>query len=655
MQRGRGIIGFLLSLALASIATAALAAGPEALRVEHTALTSYSRGDKAVVSVKAPGARWVRVFFRVPGVETFQVRKMEKTDKGDFLYEIDTRQIAGPSFDYYLEAERNGETLFDPPGAPSAFWTVPGEGGEDSPAVPADLPPPQAPKATVNWPVNLTGSVQAAFYEKEESAIPKDTQGAGNVRVAANYRKDGLSVAFDSNLSYSNSPGAGERDFDLSNMALSVNVGRHSIRAGDMNITESEFTIQGLGRRGLEYAYNGSSGSVHVFDVSSQQPRGFDGFGIPKASLGIFGGAVGYKFFKDAVSIRAVYLSGKDDPRLGANVGESYFNAVARKGNVVSLIEETTLLQNKLTLGGEFARSDFDGNLADGSGSRSDNAWRLGGNFRTGIFQAGAAYRHIGKDFNPIGFQYFSGDRRTVEGNVGLTGSKLSLMGAFSVAGDNVKGDPGLDTTEMRNGNLNLTWSATPKVSLSLGYQANGQSTTRDLGDPFFPQDSRTNLISGGLTYMPSPSANLGFQVANSDVSSKTSPQNNNRGVNLSLGGSLRAGETFSFAPSIGYSSARNKFTGERQRTFNTFLAADLFIVREWLSTSFQGGYTRADNGSMGIAEQTSLSGLINVHLKKLVRFGTVILSVRANYGKTKMTGYANTIASALAQCDFSF
>ncbi len=305
--------------------------------------------------------------------------------------------------------------------------------------------------------------------------------------------------------------------------------------------------------------------------------------------------------------------------------------------------------------GGEFARSNFDPNLADETGSKNDSAWKVGGTFQSGIFQAGAVYRFIGKAFSPIGFQYFTSDRRAIETNAGVTTGTLSLMGAFATARDNVKNDPDLDTTEISNGNLNLVWTASPKVTLSLGYQANGQSTTRDLGDPFFPQDSRTKQFSGGLTLMPSPAANISFQVADSDVSSRTSPQANSRGVNLSLGGSLRAGEILSIAPSVGYTNAKNKFTGEKQITLNTFFAADLTILRQWLSTSFQGGYTRADNGSMGVSEQTCLSGLINFHLKKLIKFGTVILSLRANYARTKMPGYANTIKSALAQCDFAF
>jgi len=51
--------------------------------------------------------------------------------------------------------------------------------------------------------------------------------------------------------------------------------------------------------------------------VSSQQIKGFNGFGIPKSNANVLGGAVGYKFLRDMIFLKAVYLAGKDDPNQG--------------------------------------------------------------------------------------------------------------------------------------------------------------------------------------------------------------------------------------------------------------------------------------------------------------------------------------------------
>lgn len=627
---------------------------PGALQIEHAPVVSYVAGESLIIAARAPGARGMRILFRFPGVDEFQVRKMNKGEGGEFSFALDSREVTGASFDYYVEAERKGELAFLPAGAPSSFFTATGEGG---PAleVPGDLPSPTPAEGKVTWPVSLTGTGQAVIYEKDESATPKDYPLAGNVRLAANYRKGDTNVVFDTTFNYSNTPVQGEKDIDLSNMAVSVSHDQHSLKAGDVNITESEFTVQGLGRRGLEYAYAGAKASIHIFDINSQQPRGFDGFGVPKPALSIFGGAVGYKFLKDAISIKAVYLSGKDDPTLGVNVSESNFNARGRKGSVFALIEETNLFQNRLTLGGEYARSDFDGDTSDTSGSRRDSAWRVGGSFRSGILQAGAIYRFIGGGFNPIGFQYFSNDRRGLEANVGLSKGRLSLTGTFQSMKDNVNGDAERDTTKNMNGNLNFMWNVSDKVSFNIGYQRGEQDTSRDGATPLFPQDSVTDQVSGALMFTLSPSASLNLQVANASASSKSSPQGNNTGLNVNFGGAFRAGNVLSFSPTLGFAAAKNKFTGERQLTYNSFLAAELNIVPEWFSTSIQGGYTRSDNGSMGVSETLNLSGLLSLQLRKLIKIGTVSLSARGNYGRTKMTGFSNTVSSVLAQCDFSF
>ena len=315
-------------------------------------------------------------------------------------------------------------------------------------------------------------------------------------------------------------------------MTVSVVHDRHSLKAGDVNITESEFTVQGLGRRGLEYAYSGAKASVHVFDINSQQPRGFDGFGIPRAALNIFGGAVGTKLLKDTVSLKAVYLSGKDDPTRGVNVSESYFNARGRKGSVFALVEETSLFQNKLTLGAEYARSDYDGDIGDQSGSRRDSAWRVGGTFQSGIVQAGAVYRSIGGAFNPIGFQYFCerpkgsrGQRRPVQGPAQPDrivpvheGQRQGRRGA-RYHGERER-ERQFFLERLRQGLLEHRIS-----ERRTGYLA-GRTTT-----PLFPQDITTNQVSGAVMVTFSPSASLNLQVANANASSKTSPQGNNTGL----------------------------------------------------------------------------------------------------------------------------
>ena len=135
---------------------------------------------------------------------------------------------------------------------------------------------------------------------------------------------------------------------------------------------------------------------------------------------------MGYKFLRDMISLKAIYLAGKDDPNQGVNVGFSSF-VQTRKGSVASLAEETYLFQNRLILTGEVAQSRFDENAQDEEGSKTDLAWKLGGNVSSGVLTTGAIYRRIGGDFNSIGFPYFTNDREGVEANIGQTNPQITF------------------------------------------------------------------------------------------------------------------------------------------------------------------------------------------------------------------------------------
>ncbi len=396
---------------------------PAPARIEHNAVLSFSHGDKLQIQARAQAElEWLRFYYRAEGVQEFQVRNMEKREDSNYVYEFNTAELPGLKFEYYLEAKTSGGVGYAPPGAPQKTYASVGQSRDPLPEVPPGAPSPQEEAKRFRLPVNLTGSIQALLKEHHHPGESQQgAQTAANVRIFTSYTKDDLNLGVDSNLAYAKTPIPGANKLDLSNMMVSASKGGHSLKAGDINITETEFTVAGLGRRGFDYAFRSSKLSVRAFDVSAQQLRGFKGIGFPKGNANILGGALGYKFFKDMILLKAVYLAGKDDPSQGINVGFSPF-VKSRKGNVLALVEETYLFQNRLTLAGEFARSDFDEDVQDQRGSRSDFAWKIGGNLSSRLVTAGATYRRIGKDFNSIGFPFFTNDRQSLEANLGWHG-----------------------------------------------------------------------------------------------------------------------------------------------------------------------------------------------------------------------------------------
>jgi hypothetical protein len=629
--------------------------GTTPIQVEHNPVLSFTHGERVLIQARVQAElEWLRFFYRAEGVQEFQVRNMEKEEDGTYEYEFDTSELPGLQFEYYLDAETKVEVVYSPQLGPKEPYIAVGKSLEPLPEVPPEVSSPREEARKFRLPIALTGSIQSVLKGQEGSAESQKSRTSGNLRIFTSYSRDNLNLGVDSNFSYSNTPLAGEKDFDLSNMMVSMSKGRHSLKAGDININETEFTLSGLGRRGLDYAFNNEKLYLHLFDVSSQQLRGFNGFGLPKAKANILGGAVGYKFLRDMVFLKAIFLGGKDDPSQGVNVGFPNF-VQPRKGSVASLAEETYLFQNRLVLAGEVAQSRFDDNVQDEEGSRTDLAWKVGGDVSSGVITAGATYRRIGRDFNSIGFPYFTNDREWLEANVGLNAGKISLAGSYIASSDNVKNDPTTETTSDQNGNADLMWTISDKVSLGLGYSMNKQKTAFEQGESPFLQDSLTSQFSGSFNLNLGQAANLSFQISNSEVSSTNYPQNENTNLTLNLGGTFRTGDWFNLSPTFGYGKMRNKFTQEEMLNYTSFISGEIVFWPRVLTVSFTGSFMRTENAVLGNSDNLNAGTNLNLYLDKVIRIATAVISLKGNYTATKMMGFSDSFFTAMVQCDFSF
>ena len=625
------------------------------LEIEHNPILSFTHGDLIQIQARVQAeVEWLRFFYRTEGIQEFQVRNMERREGETYEYVFDTNDLSGLQFEYYLEAKAKEIMAYSPQLGPKEPYIAVGKSLEPLPEVPPQVSSPQEESKRFRLPIALTGSIQTVVRERQGQGEPQRNQTSGNLRVFASYTRDNLNLGVDSNFNYSNTPLAGEKNFDLSNMMVSASRGNHSLKAGDININETEFTVSGLGRRGLDYAFNNQRLYVHLFDVGSQQFRGFNGFGVPKAKANILGGALGYRFLRDMVFLKAIFLTGKDDPNQGVNVGFSSF-VQTRKGSVAALAEETYLFQNRLVLTGEVAQSTFDEDIQDEEGSRSDRAWKVGGNITSGVLTAGATYRRIGKDFNSIGFSYFTNDRESLETNVGLNAGRLSFSGSFVASSDNVNNDPDSETTSDQNGNASLMWSLSDKVSLALGYSMNKQSTAFEQGESPFLQDSLTNQFSGSFNLTFGQAVNLSFQASNSDLQSKNYPQNENTNLTLNVGGSFRAGGWFNLCPTLGYGKMRNKFSGEEMVNYSSFLSGEIAFWPRVLTVSFTGSFMRTESAVQGNSDNLNAGTNLNLYLDKLIKIGTAMISLKGNYTTTKMMGFSDSFFTAMVQCDFSF
>lgn len=621
--------------------------------VEHIPYENFNYGEKIYIKIDIKTkVRETRIYFKYDGIEQSQIRNMEKKNSS-YIYELDTSLYAPKNFQYYFEMKINNEMFYFPEGAPENTFNITAKNIEEIPEIPQGIPSPQEEEASLAFPMDLNGDLEHRIAEKEQTE-EKKTNASGNIRIYPSYQREGkISIYLDSNFSMTDNPLPEEEKVDLSNMTLKFEKNNNSLNFGDLNINESEYSVYGLGRRGIDWLYDSKKVYLHLFDISSQQPKGFKGFGIPKSNISIFGSVFGYKFFDDKFLIKTIYLSGKDDPGEGVNIDSSELYQ-RRKGSVIAIIEEAKLINNKLSIKSEFAKSKYDDNFEDEEGSASDKAYKAGVDFSSGSFFFGINYNYIGKDFNPIGYQFFSNDRKGYSSVLGFNLGVANIQTSFNSEEDNVENDPQRLKTKNNRGNLSFSTNLSQRVSLNIAYSKGKQKTYQN-SEEVPGQDSKTKELTGSISFNVKNNSNIIFSVASSSLSSEFMPENESNSLNANLGGFFRAGNFFTINPLIGYSLSKNEFTNEETKTYNTFISGEFYFIPSILYLNFTAGYNKSLETNDFEAECFNTNTGINFDLGSLIKKFQAILSLKGNYLKNKTNGLETSNYKAFIQLSFSF
>ena len=611
--------------------------------INHTPIKMFGQGDKLKIEVSVKEqVEWLRFFYRVEGVEHFQVRKMEKSKDDFYIYIFDTSLLVTAKFNYYLMAKLKEKVLYLPQQAPEKYFEVKGEISE-----------PKKKKSKFPVSIKVNGSLTGRITGESELEEQKNFLADGNINISKLTNKDDLQINLSLNSTSTNHPLEGNDNFDLSNLTLSIKMKNHFMKLGDISfISSSQFSIYGLGRRGVEYQFDNKKFLFHVFDISSQQQLGWEGL-IPKANLSLMGGVLGYSFFDQKFTLKLIYVTGKDDPSEASNVGSSFLES--REGNVWALVPELNLFNNKLKITGEFAQSNHDKNLQDEEGPEKDQAWRIGGIFTSKIITLRANYKLIGKNFNPIGFQYFINDREGYDITLGINLKKIHFNLSYLDEQNNVENDPSNWASNNKNGGANLTWSLFKWISLNLGYRKNIMETFGGENQRTLFGDYSSDDYSLGLNFVLGTSKHLNLSVSRSDLKSETTSDYDRNAWSINLGGSLKFGKNFSFCPSLSYSISKNDMSGTETETYNVFLSAEVAIIPRVLSISTSSSYFKmmAESGDL---DNINVSLCLNVYLGWIKKqLANAVISLKGYLKQIESENYSYKYESLWLQFSFNF
>lgn len=612
----------------------------------------FERGKALILKVSAPqNPDWLTVFWRDAGGEDFFAQPFAPGSDGIQEARIDTSQVTADRIEYYLACKASGQIRYLPEKIPDNLFTVVASGpgsGQATPVAPdsTSKPTPQP------FPFQLDASIETRFNDQSGAGTTADPSHTENLRLNYRLQKSNFNLELQSRASYTNQLVTGQTAFDLPDLRLSMSSRAHALRLGDIAPSESELTIGGMGRRGLEYVFDDQHFYAHLFTGSTQQMRGFKGFGIPQTAASLYGGAAGFTLFH-GLSLKTVYITGQDDPSLGANTGMAMFANQKRKGSVLAFIGQSRLLKQRLTLSAEYAKSNYDLDTTDATGETSATAIRVGGALQLSFLDFRAGYKDVGAEFNSIAQPFFLNDRKGFDAAAGITVKTLRLSGSLALEKTNADDDPARIAARDFRRQLDLSWQFGATSSLRLGYSASRQDARLN-DNPVLQGNLNREGVSAGLSLGFSPSFRIGVDGRNDELRSVDNPLLEGKSTGVNLNASWQVADRFLLSSTGGISQTENTASGEKATLYTVFLSGDVTLISRLLSLNGMGSYFRYDLSGPADSKSVNIDGGICFHLKRILPLGDIVLSLRGGYFSTAIAGVTTHDSRLFLRSDIS-
>jgi len=582
------------------------------------------------------------IYYRTQGLKNYQVRKMEIDQAGNVYYRLSTENLYGDSLEYFIvRGDRNISDSISPvftikdftrKESPEIYFldTAEGTGGG---------------RTKIGFPLKVGASFSGVTQIHDNSEYPGEKFDAtGNIRLYRNISEEKYEFDFDTNVSYMHNPSDTESKFNLSDMKVRFKAGSHTFAAGDISISNTEFTTSYLARRGLRYEMNSETLYFSSFFTNSQEKTGFDGFGFPPTDANIFGATAGVNI-GTIFKVRGMFMSGKDnlDSKTVVSSEDMY-----REGSIYSLWGELNLFENKLQLKGEYAHSNF-GSGADSNSieKEGDNAWRGEADFSHGIISAHADYKKVGSQFSSIANLFLQNDREGLNSNVTMTIKSFSLNLRYQDQKTNIDSEvqPMLHTKNM---GADFTWLIANHVQLGAEFSLDNLDYDESSGLLTGSEDMDTIRYAGTLGYIAGSNS---IMVKLGKTESKTFTSN----IDGSLALNLRFGNVLSLSPTLSYQSTENFSDDSTSKIYNAYLSGELTFVPEYFSFSISSSWTKNDN-TYSDSTMLSLGGNLNFYMSKLFNYKLQpTLSLRGKYEDYKTGDIGTSNTAIYLQADIAF
>jgi hypothetical protein len=606
-------------------------------------------GDPVRFTFQAPpGTIWAMVFYRAAGEDEFRSLALQ-AGPGGLVANLPAGEIGGRAVQYYLAFRAPEGVKYLPGNAPEGMASLELDGAQGQSAA--------ARRVIQKVPFHVEASFEQVVYRSQKVEGERAFFSNGQVALGYELESGEHHLTLNTRVAYQDQPMPGQSHWAVGELRGLYAYREHRAQIGDMTLQESEFTVGGAGRRGMDYLYDDRTFYAHVFAVGTEHLDGFRGLAWPASGTKLFGGAVGYAWMEGKVRSKLVLLTGRDDPSQGVNIGAAPV-MTRREGSTAALVMEAALMDYRLSLNGEFARTNYDRDLDDGIGKVQDSAWRLGGAWNDRTFSARASYRQIGKDFGTLGYPVMEGDRRGLDGGLSLT---LNPAWSVNVNATSERNNPSADPLETRASNdvqsLDAHWTPGAGVTLKAGFSQAEQTAAAASGSPVPFANSKRSGVFSGLDWALGAKGALAFSVQFDRLEGTGSSTATGKSTTFVLGGSFQQPNVLRLAPTLSYSKSTDDDTGQDSTVASGFLNADITLVQKVLNLALNGGYNRMEAPGAPAMTSTNadatLQYFLTPYFERQFKRGQAVLGLRFRYTRVQSLSEADRRASLTL--NFSF
>lgn len=536
----------------------------------------------------ANDTEWVVLFYRREGETEFEALRLDLGQDGTFAADLEEVMPAGFQVQFFAALRERAGVRTLPAGAPTEFFSRTLTEAV-TPESPEPAPPPAA---SPHGPIYLDASVTHLAHRKVTYPGEPTLLAAGQIRTTFQMDEGERHLYFSSRLVYTNQPAGNQARWSIGDIQATFGAGNHRLQAGDLMVQESEFTLGGGGRRGLDYTYAGRPLGGHLFALNTQRQVGVTGLVWPVEGSEAYGGSLSYQWFGNTLSTKLIFLTGRDDPSTAANMVTAYA-APVREGSTGALVLDGRFLENRLAISGEYARSLFTKDALDAAPKERDQAWRLGSQWNQGPFSAQAGYRAVGRDFGTVGVSFFVGDRRVFDGSLGLNYLNWGLTATATDERTNPTGQVNQNQAWNQTQSLDARVAITPTVGWRVGLRAARQES-EIVANPFIPfsNSERAGLGTGFDLALP-PHAMLTFNAQFDRIHATGYSDSTGTSTTLSVGGNLNLADWGRLSPNLSWSRVLSQPGDQRTTVTNAFLNAEFSLIPRILGLLLNGGVSR--------------------------------------------------------------